>query len=114
MKDSLVTAIIPLSSNRELRDRYLAASGQLRAGRLLEDTDIFAGTDSINDIKIRLNIILQFMLNMCGICHFVLMVNSLRCIQPVEKSKIGGRRGKSSTRCSHWLYRYNSINARFN
>ncbi|XP_021944759.1 acyl-coenzyme A thioesterase 9, mitochondrial [Folsomia candida] len=51
MKDSLVTAIIPLSSNRELRDRYLAASGQLRAGRLLEDTDIFAVYAAYNQLK---------------------------------------------------------------
>lgn len=43
MKESFVSAYIPLKTDSQLRDRYLAASGQLRVGRLLEDVDIFAG-----------------------------------------------------------------------
>lgn len=42
MKDSLTTAIIPLSSNKALQDRYVTVLGHLRIGRLLEDMDAFA------------------------------------------------------------------------
>lgn len=43
MKDSFVTAIVPLRTNNELRDRYTTFDGSVRVGRILEDLDVFAG-----------------------------------------------------------------------
>jgi acyl-coenzyme A thioesterase 9 len=42
MLDSFDQAIIPLGSDRVLRDKYLTHLGGVRIGRLLEDMDIFA------------------------------------------------------------------------
>ena len=42
MLDSFDTAIIPLGSNKKIRDRYSTHLGGVRIGRLLEDMDIFA------------------------------------------------------------------------
>ncbi|XP_073969175.1 acyl-coenzyme A thioesterase 9, mitochondrial-like isoform X2 [Rhodnius prolixus] len=42
MKDSFVTALIPLSTDRILQDKYMTLMGNVRKGRLLEDMDIFA------------------------------------------------------------------------
>lgn len=42
MLDSYDAAIIPLGSNRSLRDRYCTIDGGVRIGRLLEDMDVFA------------------------------------------------------------------------
>ena len=42
MLDSYDSAIIPLASNKLLRDRYMTHVGGVRVGRLLEDMDIFA------------------------------------------------------------------------
>ncbi|ODN03304.1 Acyl-coenzyme A thioesterase 9, mitochondrial [Orchesella cincta] len=42
MKDSFVTAIVPLKSQPEIRERYVTADGRVRIGRLLEDMDVFA------------------------------------------------------------------------
>jgi len=42
MEDSYDAAIIPLASDKRLRDKYLTAQGGVRLGRLLEDMDIFA------------------------------------------------------------------------
>lgn len=42
MQDSFTSAIIPLSTDLMLRDKYTAFLGRLRLGRLLEDMDLFA------------------------------------------------------------------------
>lgn len=43
MKDSFTSALIPLSTEEEIQDRYITFLGRVRIGRLLEDMDIFAG-----------------------------------------------------------------------
>ncbi len=43
MKDSFVTAVIPLSRDPVMRERYVTYYGTVRVGRLLEDLDVFAG-----------------------------------------------------------------------
>jgi len=42
MADSYDTAIIPLSSDLDLREKYMTFHNSVRIGRLLEDLDIFA------------------------------------------------------------------------
>ena len=42
MMDSFDSALIPLGSNKKIRDRYSTHLGGVRIGRLLEDMDIFA------------------------------------------------------------------------
>ena len=42
MLDSYDSAIIPLGSDKLVRDRYMSHIGGVRIGRLLEDMDIFA------------------------------------------------------------------------
>ncbi|EEB12232.1 acyl-coenzyme A thioesterase 9, putative [Pediculus humanus corporis] len=43
MKDSHDYGVIPLLNNFQLRDKYIATSGHVRLGRLMEDMDLFAG-----------------------------------------------------------------------
>lgn len=43
MQDSFTTAIIPLSTDLTLQDKYVSFMGTVRLGRLLEDMDLFAG-----------------------------------------------------------------------
>lgn len=43
MQDSFTSAIIPLSQDLDLQDKYISFLGYVRLGRLLEDMDIFAG-----------------------------------------------------------------------
>ena len=43
MQDSFTTAIIPLSTNKKLQDKYVTFLGHVRLGRLMEDMDLFAG-----------------------------------------------------------------------
>lgn len=43
MNDSFTSALIPLSTDLELQDKYITFLGHVRIGRLLEDMDIFAG-----------------------------------------------------------------------
>lgn len=43
MQDSFMAALIPLSTDRTLQDKYITFLGHVRVGRLLEDMDIFAG-----------------------------------------------------------------------
>lgn len=43
MQDSFKTAIIPLSTDHELQDKYVTFLGHVRIGRLMEDMDCFAG-----------------------------------------------------------------------
>ncbi|KAH8306372.1 hypothetical protein KR018_009317, partial [Drosophila ironensis] len=43
MQDSFATAIIPLSTDGVLQDKYVTSLGHVRLGRLLEDMDMFAG-----------------------------------------------------------------------
>jgi len=43
MQDSFTSAIIPLSTDRSLQDKYVTYLGNVRFGRLLEDMDLFAG-----------------------------------------------------------------------
>ncbi|KAF5269330.1 hypothetical protein FQR65_LT02632 [Abscondita terminalis] len=43
MNDSFASALIPLSTDSELQDKYITFLGHVRVGRLLEDMDIFAG-----------------------------------------------------------------------
>lgn len=43
MQDSFTSAIIPLSTDLSLRDRYVTFLGHVRLGRLMEDMDLFAG-----------------------------------------------------------------------
>lgn len=42
MQDSFTSAIIPLSTDKSLQDKYVAFLGHLRMGRLMEDMDLFA------------------------------------------------------------------------
>ncbi|XP_030370300.1 acyl-coenzyme A thioesterase 9, mitochondrial-like isoform X2 [Scaptodrosophila lebanonensis] len=42
MQDSFTSAIIPLSTDRVLQDKYVTYLGNVRMGRLLEDMDMFA------------------------------------------------------------------------
>ena len=42
MADSFDQALIPLSNDPELRDKYITTIGGIRIGRLLEDMDVFA------------------------------------------------------------------------
>ncbi|KAH8232545.1 hypothetical protein KR032_009180, partial [Drosophila birchii] len=42
MKDSFSSAIIPLSTNRLMQDKYMNYQGQVRMGRLMADMDMFA------------------------------------------------------------------------
>lgn len=43
MQDSFTSAIIPLSSDCALQDKYVTFLGHVRLGRLMEDMDLFAG-----------------------------------------------------------------------
>jgi len=43
MGDSFVSAVIPLRSRPEIRERYVTYEGSVRIGRVLEDMDVFAG-----------------------------------------------------------------------
>lgn len=43
MQDSFTSAVIPLSTEASLRDRYVTFLGHVRLGRLMEDMDLFAG-----------------------------------------------------------------------
>lgn len=42
MQDSFVSAIIPLSKDAVLQDKYVTFMGSVRHGRLMEDMDLFA------------------------------------------------------------------------
>lgn len=48
MKDSFMAALIPLSSDTSLQDKYITFLGHVRVGRLLEDMDIFAGIPQLS------------------------------------------------------------------
>lgn len=43
MNDSFTAAVINLSQERRLQDKYTTFLGQVRVGRLLENMDMFAG-----------------------------------------------------------------------
>lgn len=43
MRDSFDSAIIPLSKDLQLQEKYITYLGHIRLGRLMEDMDIFAG-----------------------------------------------------------------------
>lgn len=43
MQDSFTSAIIPLSTDTALQDKYVTFLGHVRLGRLMEDMDLFAG-----------------------------------------------------------------------
>jgi acyl-coenzyme A thioesterase 9 len=43
MQDSYTSAIIPLSTDKVLKDKYIGFLGNVRLGRLMEDMDLFAG-----------------------------------------------------------------------
>lgn len=42
MQDSFTSALIPLSSDEDIRDKYVTFLGSVRLGRLMEDMDLFA------------------------------------------------------------------------
>lgn len=42
MQDSFTSAIIPLSTDLSIRDKYITFLGSVRLGRLMEDMDLFA------------------------------------------------------------------------
>lgn len=42
MQDSFTSAIIPLSCDLAIRDKYITFLGSVRLGRLMEDMDMFA------------------------------------------------------------------------
>lgn len=42
MQDSFTSALIPLSSDEVIRDKYVTFLGSVRLGRLMEDMDLFA------------------------------------------------------------------------
>lgn len=43
MQDSFTSAILPLSTDKVLQDKYVTFLGNVRLGRLMEDMDLFAG-----------------------------------------------------------------------
>lgn len=43
MQDSFTSAIIPLTTDKILKDKYVGFMGNVRLGRLMEDMDMFAG-----------------------------------------------------------------------
>uniref|UniRef100_A0A182UDD6 Uncharacterized protein n=1 Tax=Anopheles melas TaxID=34690 RepID=A0A182UDD6_9DIPT len=43
MQDSFTSAIIPLTTDKILKDKYVGFMGNVRVGRLMEDMDMFAG-----------------------------------------------------------------------
>lgn len=43
MQDSFTSAIIPLSKDKTMQDKYVTFLGSVRLGRLMEDMDLFAG-----------------------------------------------------------------------
>lgn len=43
MQDSFTSAIIPLSTDLALQEKYVTFMGHVRLGRLMEDMDLFAG-----------------------------------------------------------------------
>lgn len=43
MQDSFTSALIPLSKDQSLQDKYVTFLGSVRLGRLMEDMDLFAG-----------------------------------------------------------------------
>lgn len=44
LQDSFDHALIPLSTDLDMREKYSTIHGYVRLGRLMEDMDIFAGT----------------------------------------------------------------------
>lgn len=42
MQDSFTSALIPLSTDNALREKYVTFMGSVRLGRLMEDMDLFA------------------------------------------------------------------------
>lgn len=42
-QDSFDDAIIPLSTDYDLQDKYVTYLGYIRLGRIMEDMDFFAG-----------------------------------------------------------------------
>lgn len=42
MQDSFTSAVIPLSTDTKLQDKYVTFLGSVRLGRLMEDMDLFA------------------------------------------------------------------------
>lgn len=50
MQDSFQSAIIPLSTNVSLQEKYVTVLGNVRLGRLMEDMDIFAAWSAIKYI----------------------------------------------------------------
>lgn len=42
MQDSFTSAVIPLSTDSKLQDKYVTFLGSVRLGRLMEDMDLFA------------------------------------------------------------------------
>uniref|UniRef100_A0A1B6CSS6 HotDog ACOT-type domain-containing protein n=2 Tax=Clastoptera arizonana TaxID=38151 RepID=A0A1B6CSS6_9HEMI len=51
MQESFDSAIIPLSSNLTLQEKYVNVMGNVRLGRLMEDMDIFAAWIAMNFIQ---------------------------------------------------------------
>ncbi|CAH1397510.1 unnamed protein product [Nezara viridula] len=51
LKDSYAEAIIPLSSEPKLQNRYVTATGKLRMGRIIEDMDLFSVYVGLRHIK---------------------------------------------------------------
>lgn len=51
MQDSFTSAVIPLSTDLNLRDKYVGFMGNVRLGRLMEDMDLFAVWIVHNHIK---------------------------------------------------------------
>jgi acyl-coenzyme A thioesterase 9 len=52
MQDSFTSAVIPLSTDLALRDKYVGFMGNVRLGRLMEDMDMFAVWIVHNHIKL--------------------------------------------------------------
>lgn len=70
MQDSFTSAIIPLSTDVALQDKYVTILGHVRLGRLMEDMDLFAGEcPKVNGESARLDINRNFVLAVqCGWC----------------------------------------------
>lgn len=52
LQDSFDDAIIPLSTDYDLQDKYVTYLGYIRLGRIMEDMDFFAGRNAIHFISL--------------------------------------------------------------
>lgn len=82
MQDSFSSAILPLSTDLALQEKYVTFLGNVRLGRLMEDMDIFAG--SLSEINVRLHIYFEHMHWLTEIWLTMVIIKSQFVILPFE------------------------------